>query len=288
VSADVVVERAPGGGGVSLACLVAGPRDGRVVLCAHGFPDCARSFRAQLPALIAAGFRVVAPTMRGYFPSDVPRDGRYDAAALADDLIALGAHYSPRAPVALVGHDWGAIAAYAAAARSPDAFSHVATIAVPHLRASSARFVHPRQLRRSWYIALFQMRGVAERRLRAGGLRLIDELWRAWSPGFTPPPEELDAIKSAIAPRVEAVLGYYRAIPTGAFGDARRLLFARTRVRGLYVHGADDGCVGVELVRDVERGWQAGVRVHVLDRAGHFVHQERATEFNALLLDFLT
>ncbi len=283
---DVKLERAPGAG-VELACLVAGPADGRVVICAHGFPDCARSFRAQLPALARAGFRAVAPTMRGYFPSDVPADGRYDAAALADDLLALARHYSPRAPASLVGHDWGAIAAYAAAARAPDALARVVTVAVPHFRAAGARFAHPRQLRRGWYIALFQLRGVAERRLRANGFRLVDELWRAWSPGFTPPREELDAIKAAIAPRIAAVLGYYRAIPSGAFGDARRLLFTRTRVPALYVHGRDDGCVGVELVRGVERAYTAGVRVHVIDGAGHFVHQERPSEFNRLLLDFL-
>ena len=248
---DVKLERAPGAG-VELACLVAGPADGRVVICAHGFPDCARSFRAQLPALARAGFRAVAPTMRGYFPSDVPADGRYDAAA-----------------------------------RAPDALARVVTVAVPHFRAAGARFAHPRQLRRGWYIALFQLRGVAERRLRANGFRLVDELWRAWSPGFTPPREELDAIKAAIAPRIAAVLGYYRAIPSGAFGDARRLLFTRTRVPALYVHGRDDGCVGVELVRGVERAYTAGVRVHVIDGAGHFVHQERPSEFNRLLLDFL-
>jgi pimeloyl-ACP methyl ester carboxylesterase len=278
-------------GAAELACWVAGDARAPLVLCAHGFPDCARSFRAQLPALAAAGFRVVAPYLRGYAPSTIARDGRYHAAALAADLCALTRHYSPAAPAALVGHDWGAIAAYAAVAHAPSLFSRLCTIAVPHLRAVAAHGPSRAQLARSWYIGLFQLRGVAEWRLAAENFALVDRLWRDWSPGFAAPAGELAEVKASMAgpERVRAVLGYYRALASWSTiaGESRRLLFERTRVPSLYVHGADDGCMGVELTHGLERAYPAGVEVHRLDGAGHFVHQEKPDEFNRILLEFL-
>jgi pimeloyl-ACP methyl ester carboxylesterase len=276
-------------GGAELACLTAGAADAPVVLCAHGFPDCARSFRAQTPALVAAGYRVVAPFLRGYAPSSTARDRRYDAAALAGDLLALADHFSPRAPIRLVGHDWGAIAAYAAAAHSPGRIAKLCTLAVPHMRGAQ-RFFSRAQLRRSWYIGLFQLRGIAERKLSAGDFALVDRLWRDWSPGYAAPAEELAAIKSAMrAPEnLAAVLGYYRALfsRAGLARATRRLLLARTRVPSLYVHGVDDGCLGVELVDGSERGWDAPVSIVRLAGAGHFLHLEQPDEFNRLLLEF--
>lgn len=274
-------------GGAALACHVAGAVDGPVVILAHGFPDCARSFRGQLPPLVAAGFRVVVPAMRGYAPSSVARDERYDAGALGADLVGLARHFAGERRARLVGHDWGAIAAYAACALAPDAFSHVVTVAVPHLGATARNFAAPAQLRRSWYIGLFQLPFVAERVLAARDFALVDRLWRAWSPSFTPPADELRAVKSALRQRVADVLAYYRAL-RDLRSPARDLLFAPTTVPALYVHGEGDGCVGVEVCRGVERGY-AGPRpplVRTLD-GGHFVHQENIAGFNRLLMPFL-
>ncbi|MGZ3425306.1 MAG: alpha/beta fold hydrolase [Polyangia bacterium] len=278
--ADALVDT----GGATLACLVAG--EGPLVICAHGFPDCARSFRLQTPALVAAGYRVVAPWLRGYGPSTTARDRRYDAAALGSDLVALARHFSPGAPARLVGHDWGAIAAYAAVALAPRAFSHLATVAVPHLRIAGARFATPAQLRRSWYMGLFQLPRIAERRLAADDFALVDRLWRDWSPGLTVPDDELAAVKSALRGREREVLAYYRAIFSRATPATARLLRRRTRVASLYVHGLDDGCVGVELAEGIERAYGGPIAVHRL-RGGHFVHQEAVEQFNDILVQFL-
>jgi pimeloyl-ACP methyl ester carboxylesterase len=271
-------------GGATLACAVAGA--GPVVICAHGFPDCGRSFRHQVPALVAAGYRVVSPWLRGYAPSTPARDGRYDIGAIGGDLVALARHFSPGAPVRLVGHDWGALAAYAATALAPGAFSHVATIAVPHPKAAGARFLRLAQLRRSWYIAFFQLRGIAERKLAADDHAFIDRLWRDWSPGFTAPPAELAAVKDAIRGRERDVLAYYRAITRGLTSPAARVVLQVTRVPAIYVHGIDDGCVGVELCDDLEPAYANGVAVHRIP-GGHFVHQESVEHFNDILVEFL-
>ncbi|MDI1430805.1 alpha/beta fold hydrolase [Polyangium sorediatum] len=275
-------------GDVELSCTVHG--DGPLVLCAHGFPDDARSFRAQIDPLVARGFRVACPTMRGYAPSGIPKSRRYDAEALGHDLCALADRLSPGSPVRLVGHDWGAVAAYAATALAPARFSHLVTIAVPHLRATLPRLAQPAQLRRSWYIAYFQLRGVAERGLAKNDFALIDRLWRDWSPGYAASREDLDLIKAGIAPRVSEVIGYYRAFFSSRvlLGEARRLLFTKTTVPAIHMHGEDDGCIGVELARGVEeRHFLAGIRVHTVPRAGHFVHLERPEVVNPILLDFL-
>src|ERR1700757_144716 len=93
--------------GIEFRYLEAG--SGPLVLCLHGFPDHARSFRFQLPALAKAGFRAVAPYLRGYAPSDVPPNGPYQSAALARAAPALVEALSPREPAYVFGHDWGAL-----------------------------------------------------------------------------------------------------------------------------------------------------------------------------------
>src|SRR5205807_3317041 len=104
--------------GIQFHYLEAG--SGPLVLCLHGFPDHARSFRFQLPALAKAGFRAVAPYLRGYAPTDVPEAGPYQSAALAKDAVALIDALSPKEPAFVFGHDWGALAAYGAAILAPN------------------------------------------------------------------------------------------------------------------------------------------------------------------------
>jgi pimeloyl-ACP methyl ester carboxylesterase len=274
-------------GDVELSCTVRG--EGPLVLCAHGFPDDERSFRAQVEPLVARGFRVACPTMRGYAPSGLAKSGRYDVEALACDLLAIADQLSPTEKVRLVGHDWGAIAAYAATAIAPARFSHLVTIAVPHLRAVLPRLARPAQLKRSWYTYFFQLRGIAERALAKDDLALVDRLWRDWSPGYRPSKQDMDHVKAAIRPRIEHVIAYYRAFFSlrALTGETRRLLLEDTRVPALYFHGVDDGCLGVENIEGMERFFRAGVDVHRVPGAGHFVHLERPDAVNPPLLDFL-
>jgi pimeloyl-ACP methyl ester carboxylesterase len=270
-----------------VALAVRSTGEGPVVLAAHGFPDEPGTFDAQVPALVAAGFRVVAPTMRGYAPSGVPESGRYDLRALGADLLALADRYSPRAPVRILGHDWGAAAGYAASAMAPERVSHLAALAVPHLRAFLGGATSPAQVGRSWYMLFFQARGLADAAVAARDLALLERLWRAWSPGYRPSAAEMAAVKDAIRGRIGPVLGYYRALPrTLASSDARRLLLAPTLPSTLRLHGADDGCVGAEIGVD-ERRWHAGPFASaIVPGAGHFLHRERPEAVNRRLVAF--
>ncbi|MCP4907623.1 MAG: alpha/beta fold hydrolase, partial [bacterium] len=184
--------------------------EGPLVLCLHGFPDNAGSFRHQLPALAEAGFRAVSVTLRGYEPSSLPEDGDYSSEALTRDVIAwLDDLNVDRAH--LVGHDWGAAIAYTVGGESPERFHSLTTMAVPHSgRFLAEAMLHPKQLLLSWYMLFFQLRGLADYVVERNDYRFIERLWPNWSPGWDFPREIIeDVIRTLRAPGVkEAALGY--------------------------------------------------------------------------------
>jgi pimeloyl-ACP methyl ester carboxylesterase len=183
---------------------------GPLVLLVHGFPDTAFTWDRALPALAEAGYRAVAPFTRGYAPTEIPADGAYDTDTLGKDLIALILALGADAAI-VVGHDWGASAAYAAAALAPERVRLLVTVAIPHPRALKPT---PSLLWRVRHFATLRTKGAAER-IRRADLALVDELWHRWSPGWKDiPPAEMEPAKAAFREPgcLEAALGYYRAI----------------------------------------------------------------------------
>jgi pimeloyl-ACP methyl ester carboxylesterase len=279
--------------GIGFHYLEAG--SGPLVLCLHGFPDHARSFRLQLPTLAKAGFRAVAPFMRGYAPTDVPPSGPYQAAMLAKDAAALLEALSPKEPAYIFGHDWGAIAAYGAAQLVPSRIGKLVTAAVPHgpqlMQAILGSYA---QMRRSWYIFMFQL-PTAEAAVSQDGFQFLDRLWADWSPGWKPPPEEMAALKATFAkPGVlSAALAYYRhtfnpALHVAELADLQgKLLNDPIQVPGLIFHGARDGCIGVETLDGMEAVFPKGLKKVVVPDAGHFVHQEKPELVNEQLVAFI-
>jgi pimeloyl-ACP methyl ester carboxylesterase len=168
--------------GLEFGLLEAG--GGPLALCLHGFADTARTWRYLLPELAAAGFRAVAPFLRGYAPTAAPDDGRYGIGALAGDAGALHEVLGGDGHAVLIGHDWGAEAAYAAAALAPDRWRLV-TLAVPPAALDPLLFSDYEQLKRFFYIFLFrETSGMAEEIVAADGMAFIKRLWQDWSPGF--------------------------------------------------------------------------------------------------------
>lgn len=267
---------------------------GPVVLCLHGFPDHARSFRFMLPALAASGFRAIAPTLRGYEPSSQPADGDYHLVRMAEDVVGWLDQLGEER-VHLVGHDWGAVIGYVVGAMAPARLLSLTTLAIPHpRRLGEGLRAHPGQLRNSWYMLFFQLRGLADIAVSWRNWALIEKLWRDWSPGWELPPAEMAAVKQTLAqPGVRrAALGYYRAmlgLPTGAARQTRALLEASIPVPTLALTGAKDGCVDSRL-HDVamrKDDFPSGLEIVRLESAGHFLHQEEPDEVNRLVVDWL-
>jgi pimeloyl-ACP methyl ester carboxylesterase len=267
--------------GLTFRCLSAGT-SGPLALLLHGFPDSAHTFRHLLPALAQAGFRAVAPWTRGYAPTEVPPDGDYRVSTLAADANALHEALGGGADAVLVGHDWGAITAYGAAAVEPGRWRRVVTMAVPPPAVASAAFFDYAQLKRSFYVYLFQT-GLAELVAGADDLAFIDNLWRDWSPSYDGR-EDLVHVKEALrAPEnLAAAIGYYRAM----FGGG--VLGESPEQPPLYLHGEDDGAFLADRVLESKAHLSADSEVRVIPGVGHFLHLERPDEVNRLVVDWVT
>lgn len=279
-------------GGLEFGYLSEGPEDGPLALCLHGFPDSAYTWRHLLPELAEAGYHAVAPFTRGYAPTAVPADGAYQTGALAADANALHEAFGAGPDAVLIGHDWGASTAYAAAAHAPGRWRRVVTMAVPPVPALLAGFLTYEQLKRSFYIFVFQT-PLAE---MAVNRSFIHKLWRDWSPGHEAAEDVahvMDCLREPL--NLSAALGYYRAmLDPSRHVEAYAAEQASASQVGerpiLYLHGRDDGCLSAEASGG-ETGALAhlppGSRVELVDRAGHFLQLERPEIVNRLVLDWL-
>jgi pimeloyl-ACP methyl ester carboxylesterase len=267
--------------------------DGPLVICLHGFPDSAHTWRHLLPRLADAGYRAVAPFLRGYAPTEVPTDGRFQTAASAMDALALRDALGGGADSVIIGHDWGAVITHIAANARPDAFAKVVTMAVPPGNAVGVAFLsNLPQIKRSWYMFFFQ-HPFADFVVGANDLAYIDMLWADWSPGFDAT-EELALLKPSLRDpaNLQAALGFYRATLGAGYNDpalqsAQDMSSTIPPQPLLYLHGRTDGCMGAEVAEFAAAELTSNARAHFVDGAGHFLHLEKPNEVNDIILSFL-
>ncbi|NMO92876.1 alpha/beta fold hydrolase [Actinomycetospora sp. TBRC 11914] len=282
-------------GGLDVAYLTTGPDDGPLAVLLHGYPDTAWSWRHLAPVLADRGYRVVAPFLRGYAPTGLAPDGSYQSGALVADAVALRRALGDGRPALLVGHDWGAVAAYGAAVHAPALWSRVVTMAVPPLGFAAVALrrrrvgLVARQLRASWYMLFQQLPGVSEAALP----RLVPRLWADWSPGYDASAEVPRVLAALDSPaRRTAALRYYRAwlqrwrqLPR--YRREERAVLGLPTHPLLYLYGTDDGCVRPEVSALAAELLPPG-RVVAIPGAGHFLPLEapdRVAEVVAAFLD---
>ena len=265
---------------------------GPLVLCLHGFPDNAHTYSGLLPALAEAGFRGVAPFMRGYAPTTPSPDGRYQSVLLAQDAIALrNALGAERA--FLVGHDWGATAAYGAAALAPDGFERLVTIAAAHPAAVRGHLATSYERHKGmWHAYFFQM-PFAEEVVAANDFAFLEQWWRDASPEYDPA-AVIERVKATFRQPgvVTAALNYYRhtfhpANRDPALQDLQlRVSSAPTPVPTLALHGTRDRPGRLEAFEGMDDLFPKGLEKVVFQGTGHFLHLEQPGEVNRRIVQF--
>jgi pimeloyl-ACP methyl ester carboxylesterase len=279
--------------GVRFAFFEEGPVDGPLALCLHGFPDTAHTWRHLLPALGEAGFHAVAPWARGYAPTEVPADGRYQVGALAVDACALHQALGGDDRAVLVGHDWGAMTTYAATAYRPELWRRAVTMNVPPFGALASGFLSYAQLKRSFYVFVFQT-ALAEVAVSADGFAFIDRLWADWSPGYDAAWDLVRVKESISGPEnLAAAIGPYRTMfdPTlhdPTYAEAQAAMATSPPQPFLYLHATGDGCLDIDLIDDPLAFLSPGSQYVKVEEAGHFLQLERPKVVNDLVLDFLS
>jgi epoxide hydrolase 4 len=276
-----------------MQALEAGPSSGPLVLLLHGFPELSESWREVLPVLGRAGFRAVAPDLRGYGGTDRPKHG-YDLDTLAADIYQLARHLQPDQPVHVVGHDWGGVIAYHLAATHPEVVDRLAVINAPHPAVMARRLWRPAQLARSWYMFFFQIPWLPERKLSENGGAVVPHLIRRALVDKSRVPEERLARYAANFAHPEAAraaLAYYRTMIRGTLTPwgMRRLLKGYPSIRApfLLIWGEEDVALGRELTYDLEPWFEHKPQVRYLPGVGHFAPLEAPEQVAAALLEHL-
>jgi pimeloyl-ACP methyl ester carboxylesterase len=230
--------------------------------------------------------------MRGYSAGAIPPKPAYHADNLGMDVLGLIRALGYRSAAAVVGHDWGALAANTAALADASCIERLVTLAVPYGTFGKSLLCNGDQQRRSWYMYFFST-PMALPAFRFQDYAFVDRLWRDWSPGLAP--DAATAVKETLrVPGVdEAALSYYRQLYRPDELDAslvplqKRVSSSPVAVPALYLHGADDGCIGVECVEGMAAFFPNGFTCEIVSGCGHFLHLERPDYVNDRICRFL-
>lgn len=302
--------------GIHLSVHIAGPENGRPVWLLHGFPECWHSWREQIPALTAAGYRVFVPEMRGYGASDAPEDiAAYDVLTICADIQASMTALN-QSEVCMIGHDWGAMIAWHLAQLEPERISTLVTLSVPFAgRGKRPAIEIMREVfsKRFNYIVYFQQPGVAEQELNADIARSLRIFMQGASssdlllherpvdsslfagiaePGALPDWCSEDDFAVYVDTFTEkgfrGALNWYRNFERN-WQRTEFLHDVQIHQPTLFLVGAQDPVATLEAYTISRMPARVSkLEQHKLADCGHWIQSEKATEVNARLLDFLS
>ena len=265
---------------------------GQSVLLLHGFPDTYETWMhdavphgavALEDRLVAAGFRTVALALRGYAPSGIPSSGDYSLRALADDIVAVLDHLGVQRGL-IVGHDWGASAAYAAAALQPGRIERMVTLAIPPFPVLPSgpreRLARPHNV----YLAWGGPSGWLLRRARAA---LVERLFRRWSPGGTFRAEHIERVRDALSDpeRAHASVAYYGATLPAV---DRRGIVRPITVPTLAIYGEHEPATRRDAFARAKPFLGPGSHVVPLSDTGHWPHLEASRRVGDLVIEWMS
>ena len=262
---------------------------GPLVILLHGFPEFWYAWRYQIPALAAAGYRVIALDQRGYNLSDKPKGVRhYRLDSLLDDVLSIIRHAGEQSAV-VVGHDWGGAVAWNFAMRHPQAVEKLIVLNAPHPQRFLEELLTFSQFCKSWYMALFQLPWLPEMLIRAGDYAGLERTLRndPVHPGAFGE-ADIALYKQAISQpgALTATINYYRALfRVNPVGYKRTI--TRIDVPTLLIWGEQDRFVPLANGRAYETNLPKAA-LKVLPGVGHSAILEAPEQCMALIAPFLS
>jgi pimeloyl-ACP methyl ester carboxylesterase len=261
---------------------------GPLVVLLHGFPEMWWSWRHQIQALADAGYRVIAPDLRGY--NDSEKRGPYDLDTLAEDVRALIEHAGEKQAI-IVGHDWGGAITWHFAAVFPEYCRKIAVLNCPHPKMLLAALrSNPKQIRKSWYIFAFQIPFLPEFALTRAQGAMIRSMYRK---GVVDP---TNFGEEEIAPMIEAIrkpgaaaaaVNYYRSsVREGLLHPKRSKGIRKIQAPTCLIWAKDDFALDYEALVPGTEKLVPLLQLKTIDQCGHFVHEEQPHKVNELLLGF--
>ena len=265
--------------GIGLEVRVEGPDGGTPVVLLHGWPDRASLWDAQIVALNGAGFRTIAPDLRGFGDSDKPVGvEHYNILTLAGDVLGVLDHLGI-SKAHVVGHDWGSALAWAIAGFAADRVDKLVAMSVGHPTLFASAGLEQRRL--SWYMLLFQFEGIAEQWLSNDDFANM----RAFGAGHLGMEQ---VIADASRPgALTAGLSWYRANVPPESLVAPALEFPPVTVPTMGIWSSGDAYLVESPMRDAGSQVSASYRYERIDGASHWMQLDATDEVNRLLLDFL-
>ena len=259
--------------------------EGPLIVLLHGFPEFWYGWRLQIKPLAEAGFRVVAPDLRGYNLSSRPKSVKaYSSDQLTDDIRGLIAERGAKSAL-LVGHDWGGTVAWDLAMNHPEVVERLAILNAAHPRKLSQGLHHPGQLRKSWYFFFFDLPDLPESVVHANRWHFFRHFLHDAKPAYTP--EEIDRYIAAWSRpgAAKGMINYYRfsvrESPKKAAAALRPI-----KAPTLVIWGQRDRYLGPELAEPEHDDVPNLDRVERLPDASHWVYHDEAERVNQLLTEF--
>jgi pimeloyl-ACP methyl ester carboxylesterase len=276
---------------VRYAYLEAG--SGPLALCVHGWPDTAHTWRYLMPRLAAAGYRAVAPFMRGYGPTSLPADGAYQVGALVADVNALHEVLGGDENAVIIGSDMGSLATYGAIGHSPQRWSRAVTMAAAPHKVLAEAFLDYDMMKRIYYIFMLQT-SIADQILERDPFGWLTSIWQDFSPGYDAT-EDIGYLKASLADRqhlLAATKGYFHArirpeLHLAKYAAEQHAGDAEFERPLLYLHGRADGVFPARLAALAANALGPRGKLEFVEDAGHFLQLQQPEKVNNMVLDWL-
>jgi len=269
--------------GLRMHYVEAGDPAGPPVLLLHGFPEFWYSWRFQIQALAAAGYRVIAPDQRGYNLTE--KAGPYTGEQLAKDILNLQDHLG-MARSYVVGHDWGGVVAWAFAAFYPERVIKLASLNSPHPQAYQDACKRGfKQLRMSWYIFFFQLPWLPERAISAHNFGKLRKLFGSLPKQYCNDEDIAYYVEAMAQPgALHAAINWYRNVPKQLLGFGGKIPPATITVPTCVIWGEQDDALDVMCCDTLPR-YVKDLDLRFLPKSSHWVQIDAPDQVNAILLE---